>query len=209
MERPQQQDIDVAWVLDYKVKDTDVDIDFADRDSLLSVHQHICARINRKDGYEKHNTGVYFQPVPANPLTNVSNIDHTETATLGYFKIDCLNNSIYKGVRDEAHLNELLNREPEWDLLNHSEIVEKLYHINQYADLVRSMQPRSVEELAMLLAVIRPGKAHLRNQPWDKVRKDVWVKPTDDSYYFKKSHSVAFALAIVVQLNLMVEEAMK
>ena len=33
--------------------------------------------------------------------------------------------------------------------------------------------------------------------------KDVWVRPTDGSYFFKKSHAVAYAQAIVVQMNLM------
>ena len=32
--------------------------------------------------------------------------------------------------------------------------------------------------------------------------KEVWEKPTDGSYFFKKSHAVAYAQAIVVQMNL-------
>ena len=32
--------------------------------------------------------------------------------------------------------------------------------------------------------------------------KDVWVRPTDGSYLFKKSHAIAYAQAIVVQMNL-------
>jgi len=32
--------------------------------------------------------------------------------------------------------------------------------------------------------------------------QEVWVKPTDGSYFFKKSHAVAYAQAIVVQMNL-------
>ena len=187
---------------------TDVDIDLLDRDVLLEKLPHIVARIDREDGYVKHNTGVYFQPIPYDPVTNLATIDHKDAEELGYFKIDFLNNSVYKGVRDEEHLTELANAGPEWSLLDHAEVVENLFHIGNYAKLVNDMKPRSVSQLAMLLAVIRPGKAHLQNKSWDEVEKDVWVKPTDGSYYFKKSHAVSYSLAIVLQLNLLVEQAL-
>ncbi len=187
---------------------TDVDIDLLDRDVLLEKIPHIVARINRDDGYVKHNTGVYFQPVPYDPVTNLATIDHKDAEELGYFKIDFLNNNVYKGVQDEEHLVGLANTEPEWSLLDHEEVVENLFHIGKYAKLVKDMQPRSVSQLAMLLAIIRPGKAHLQNKSWEEVEADVWVKPDDGSYYFKKSHAHGYALAIVLQLNLMVEQAL-
>lgn len=188
---------------------TDVDIDVFDRDVLLKNLQHINARINRKDNYVKHNTGVYFQKIPYDPLTNIATIDHKDANDLGYMKIDFLNNSIYKGVRNESHLQELINIEPQWDLLQHADIVSKLAHIGDYADLVKQLAPDSISKLAMILAIIRPAKAHLKNKTWEEIEKEVWVKPKDDSYYFKKSHSFAFALSIMVQLNLMVETALK
>lgn len=187
---------------------TDVDIDLLDRDVLLEKIPHIVARINREDGYVKHNTGVYFQPIPYDPVTNLATIDHKDAEELGYFKIDFLNNSVYKGVRDEEHLTDLANAEPEWSLLDHEEVVANLFHIGNYAKLVKDMKPRSVSQLAMLLAVIRPGKIHLQNKSWEEVEADVWIKPTDGSYYFKKSHGHAYALVIIVQLNLMVEQAL-
>lgn len=188
---------------------TDVDIDVFDRDILLKDLKYIVARIEKAGEYTKHNTGVYFQPIPHDPLTNIATIDHKAANDLGYFKIDFLNNSVYKGVRDEAHLQELTDIEPQWDLLVHKEIVEKLVHVHNYSDLVARLMPNSIQQLAMILAIIRPAKAHLRNSTWEEIEQTVWEKPTDDSYFFKKSHAHAFALSIVVQLNLMVEEAMK
>jgi hypothetical protein len=41
---------------------------------------------------------------------------------------------------------------------------------------------------------------------WKDILKEVWVKPTDGSYFFKKSHAVAYAQAIVVQMNLIVRD---
>jgi hypothetical protein len=36
--------------------------------------------------------------------------------------------------------------------------------------------------------------------------KQVWVKPSDGSYFFKKAHAVAYAHAIVVHMNLICEQ---
>jgi DNA polymerase III alpha subunit len=66
------------------------------------------------------------------------------------------------------------------------------------------LKPRSIEELAMFLALLRPGKKHLVaiviEKGFQAVKNEIWVK-TEDAYYFKKSHAVAYAHAIVVQMN--------
>ena len=59
----------------------------------------------------------------------------------------------------------------------------------------------------MILAIIRPAKKHLMGKPFDEIEKTVWDKPSDGEYYFKKAHAIAFATAIVVQLNLICENA--
>jgi hypothetical protein len=64
------------------------------------------------------------------------------------------------------------------------------------------MRPRSVDQLAMVLAVIRPGKKHLVGQSWNKIAAEVWTK-TDDVYSFKRSHAIGYAMAIVLQMNKM------
>lgn len=185
----------------------DIDIDMKNRNDLLCHLRHVPASIQRKDKPEKHNSGVYFQPIPLNPLENVANIDHNRAAELGYFKIDLLNNSIYQKVESEDHLNALLEREPTWDMLEDPEIVKELFHLNNHVELTTKMKPMCIDHLAMLLALIRPAKSYLRYQPWDVVEKDVWKKEnTDSGYFFKKSHSYAFAMVIVVQLNLIREE---
>ena len=139
----------------------DVDIDMANRDLFLDAVNHIPASIRRDHGFEKHKTGVYFQPIPTFPLEGYSTIDHKQAEDEGYFKVDFLNNTIYQKVNNEAHLNKLLSSPPMWELLEHAEIVGQLYHINNYADIVKSYKPTSVEQLAMILAIIRPAKKHL------------------------------------------------
>lgn len=185
---------------------TDIDIDLPDRSKLLDTLPHIVARIDRDDGYTKHNTGVYFQDIPFDPVTNLATFDHKLAEELGYIKIDLLNNSVYKGVRDEKHLIELMNTEPMWSILEEKDIVEQLFHLGQHADLVTRLKPKSISQLAMILAIIRPGKAHLQQSSWEEIEREVWTRP-EEGYFFKKSHAYAFATAIVVQMNLMVERA--
>jgi len=183
---------------------TDIDIDCANRDDVLKKLKHRIGRINRDEGkYEKHNTGVYFQDIPFDPFTNIATIDHKEAEELGYFKIDLLNVHLYKDIKDNEQLQELVDREPLWELLEHKEIVEKLFHINKYYNLCKQHKPKSLEDLAMLLAIIRPGKAYLQGKDWETIRKDVWVKPTDGTYFFKRSHATGYGMAIIVQLNLL------
>jgi DNA polymerase III alpha subunit len=67
------------------------------------------------------------------------------------------------------------------------------------------MQPTSIEQLAAVLAMIRPAKRHLIGKDWSVVMKEVWTKPETNDYYFKKSHATAYAVAIVVQMNLICE----
>lgn len=181
----------------------DIDIDFADREDILSKIDH---RIAKLETGKKHNTGVYLTEIPHNPLTNLSTIDYKEAEQRGYFKVDFLNVSIYKGVKDEQHLNNLIEQEPIWDLLLVKEFTDQLFHLNGHSSILNETKPQSIEQLAAVLGMIRPAKRYLVGKPWDQVMQEVWVKPENDDYYFKKSHSISYALAIVVHMNLLCEE---
>lgn len=185
--------------------DFDVDIDCANRDRILKHMRHIPACVENDGKKTKHNTGVYFQNIPTDPLAGYAQIDHKTAESMGYFKVDFLNNYIYKDVKDISHLDCLVERDPMWELLEHFEIVEQLYHINRHYDIVRNYKPTSVMELAMILAIIRPAKRHLIGKTFDVISETVWDQPINGEYHFKKAHAVAFALAICVQLNLLVE----
>ena len=186
--------------------DFDVDIDMENRDNLLSVLKHVTGSIKRPGGMEKHNTGVYIQPIPHDPLTGLSNIDHKEAEALGYFKLDVLNNGVYKGISTEGELDDLCAMEPMWNLFGHKEIVEQLFHINNHYDIVSKHMPTNIEQLAMILAMIRPGKRYLVGKSWEDIESQVWLKPENDSYFFKKSHAFSYAMAIIVQLNKIVTD---
>ncbi len=184
----------------------DVDIDFFDRDGVLKLFKHTPATIEKEDKVEKHKTGVYFHAVPEHPVTGHASIDYKKAEDRGYFKIDMLNVNIYKHVKSEQELVELMIQDPDWDMLKDATVVEQLFHLNGHFKIVSQLEPRTIEQLAAVLAIIRPAKRHLMYRDWTDIMKEVWVRPSDGSYFFKKSHAVAYAQAIVVQMNLITRD---
>lgn len=181
----------------------DIDIDFRDRNEILNIIP--CINALRVD-LSKHPTGVYVQPIPHDPITNTATIDYKEAERRGYFKIDFLNVGLYKGIRDEAHLNALLNQEPLWELLLEESIVSQLFHLNGHLDILRKNPPTSVAQLAAVLGMIRPGKRYLIGKDWETIFQNIWTKSENGQYVFKKSHAHGYAIAIIVQLNLICEQ---
>ena len=184
----------------------DIDIDFADRTQALEKFKHVVAAIEEGSTFKKHNTGIYCTSVPYNPITGLSTIDYKAAEDRGYFKIDFLNVSIYEGVKDRAHLKQLMETEPLWDLLLQDDFVNLLFHVNGHGSILRQMEPKSIEELAAILAMIRPAKRYLIGKDWTTVMTEVWTKPENEEYFFKQSHATAYAVAIVVQMNLICEQ---
>jgi len=183
----------------------DIDIDFADRDAVLKHIRHIPASINRNNEWSKHNTGIYVNPIPSNTFTKLSNIDYITAEELGYIKLDLLNVHVYSLIKDENHLNEMIAHEPNWELLNDRSFVEKLIHIGNHYDLINRMPDpiTSIPRMAMFLSIIRPAKRHLIGLSWKEVAKTIWDKPSDDGYFFKKSHAVSYAQLVAVHMNLL------
>ena len=183
--------------------DSDIDIDFGDRDTLLKLIPHTRAAMRNVKPIRNHATGVYITDIPYDPVNNIASIDYTVAEKRGYFKLDLLNVHVYENVRDEQHLNELMV-EPDWSKLKDKSFVEILIHLNnQYYNLVKMPEPiDSIPRLAMFLAVIRPGKKHLIGLPWTEVAKTVWDKGTD-GYTFKKSHAISYSWLVAVHMNLL------
>ena len=184
----------------------DIDIDFADRTKILEHMDYVDAAIDRNGELVKHNTGVYVTNIGHNPITNMASIDHKKVEELGYIKLDLLNVHVYEDVRDEAHLEALMAKEPNWERLwTDSKFCEQVIHIGGDFKLLGEMKPDSIPRMAMFLSIIRPGKKHLQGEQWDEIAKTVWDKP-DEGYYFKKSHSISYAMLVQVHMNLLEEK---
>lgn len=185
---------------------TDIDIDVPNREEVLELFPHTIASNHSGIRPRHHNTGVYFHRVPEDPFTGRCSIDYQEAERMGYFKIDLLNVSIYKGVQDESHLDRLLEQEPAWELLEEKDFCDMVFHMRGHHDICQKMKPRDLVQLAAVLAMIRPAKRHLIGKDWSTVMKHVWTKPTNGEYAFKKSHAISYAMAVKLHMNLLVEQ---
>lgn len=182
---------------------SDIDIDFGNRDSVLEHIQHIPAAMRNVTPIRKHATGVYVTDIPYDSMNDMANIDYTVAESRGYIKLDLLNVFVYSAIKDEQHLIEMM-REPNWVKLYDKNFVEKLIHLsNHYSSIQKMPEPiNSIPRLAMFLALLRPGKKHLIGLSWKEVSNTVWDKGSD-GYSFKKSHAIAYAQLVVVHMNLL------
>jgi len=183
---------------------SDIDIDFADRNKILQIIKHIPASIQTDSAMTAHNTGVYVTKIPVNPMTGRSSIDYRAAEQRGYIKLDFLNVGVYSQVRSEQHLLELIERTPPWHKLYEPEFCKQLIHIGNHYDTLIAMPEavNTVPRLAMFLAIIRPGKRHLIGLPWQEVAKTIWDR-SRDGYYFKKAHAISYSQLVCVHMNLL------
>lgn len=182
----------------------DIDIDLADRDQLLALIPHIRARHTSGHQSVLHNTGIYATDIPYDPINDCAAIDYQSAEQRGYFKIDLLNQSVYRLVKNEAHLVDLMARVPNWSRLwQDPKWASQLVHVGNYTDLLQQMRPDSITRIAAFISVIRPGKAHLREQSWEVIFKSVWDGDDSRGFVFKKAHAVSYAHLVALHMNLL------
>jgi hypothetical protein len=186
----------------------DIDIDFADRTQLLELIQHTPARQLHQGQVRRHNSGVYVTDIPLDPVNRCAAIDYEAAEQLGYFKIDLLNMSVYQLIASPEHYATVTAQEPAWNRLwQDSEWAKQLAHVGNYTDLLTEMQPDSIPRMAAFISIIRPGKAHLKRQPWSTVFETVWDGDESRGYTFKKSHAVSYAALVALHMNLITPSA--
>jgi hypothetical protein len=186
---------------------SDIDIDFGDREKALSLLKHTPAGIIRDGKLIKHNTGVYVTDIPADPFVGCASIDHKAAEQRGYAKLDFLNVSLYTQIKSEEHLNNLMSQEVNWARIYDEDFCKRVMHIGNHHGVLMSMPEPvdSIPRMMMFLAIIRPGKRHLIGEKWSEIAKTVW-DPTDEGYTFKKAHSCAYAHLVAVHINLLCEQ---
>ena len=137
-------------------------------------------------------------------LKDVANFELNTTEELGYFKIDFLHLTIYSFFKSQAEINELLSKEPDWNILLVPSCQHKLFQLSNHGELLSKLKPKSIEELADVIALIRPGKRHLvplYEKSKQSARTLLWLKD-ESGYSFKKSHALGYAYVIWLQLHL-------
>lgn len=182
----------------------DIDIDFADRESILKLIDTTPARQIHQGQVRRHNSGVYATDIPWDPVNQCAAIDYETAEQLGYFKIDFLNMSVYQLIRDPAHYEQMLTQEPEWSRLwTDPEWAKQLVHVGNYTELLASMKPDSIPRMAAFISIIRPGKAHLQGKPWADVFESVWDGDSSQGFVFKHAHAIGYSALVALHMNLL------
>ena len=186
----------------------DIDLDFANRESILKLIDSVPARQLHQGQVRRHNSGVYVTDIPYDPVNQCAAIDYETAEARGYFKIDFLNMTVYNLVRSPEHYEQMLLQEPPWARLwTDLDWAKQLAHIGNYTGLLQSMKPDSIPRMAAFISIIRPGKAHLQNRTWVEVFESVWDGDDSKGYTFKKSHSISYAALVALHMNLLNQPA--
>lgn len=185
----------------------DIDIDTQSSFNAQTIFRHsVAASIVKNQKLSRHPCGTYFQKIPVDPVTNLSAIPFKEAEELGYFKVDFLHLTFLDNFKSKQQMRRLLKKEPNWALMQVPSVVAQLSHLSNYIDLVRRINPQSIQEIADILALIRPGKMYLLEaytRDRELVRDELYAKPKEkNAIWFKRSHSIAYAHNIVLQLHL-------
>ena len=182
----------------------DIDIDFANREHILQLIQHVPARQTVQQKTQQHNSGIYVTDIPWDPINQCAAIDYKIAERRGYFKIDFLNMGVYQLIADNDHYQNMLSAIPPWSKLwQDSNWASQLVHIGNYTELLKSMQPDSIPRMAAFISVIRPGKSHLQNRSWEEIFDSVWDGDDSKGYTFKKSHAISYAALVSLHMNLL------
>jgi len=162
------------------------------------------AMVLKEQSITAHPCGVYPQRMAFDPVTGLAAIPYDVAEDLGYLKVDFLHLSVYKHFQTRAEIDELLKKEPDWDLLRVPSHQEKLFQLSKHGQLLSDLKPRTVMEVADVMALIRPGKKEfigLYKKDREVARRILYAKD-DQGYAFKKSHALAYSYVIWLQLHL-------
>lgn len=182
----------------------DIDIDMKTTFDPTDIFNVVKASMVQNGVLKKHPCGAYFQGMAADPITGFAAIPHKEAEPEGFTKIDFLHLSVLDMFDNKQQIRKLIRTEPKWGLLLKSDVVVQLFQIGKHGDLVRQIAPKSIQELADCISIIRPGKIDLLDQYLEDregTREELY-QYEKGSYAYKKGHAIAYAMIIVLQLHL-------
>lgn len=182
----------------------DIDIDTPTSFNPTTLFPWTRACLVKEAELYPHPCGVYPQQIAVDALTKLSAVPYKDAEEMGYYKIDFLHLNIYDHFESREEIESLLAIEPNWDLLIDETAQKKLFQLSKHGDILNAVQPRCIEELADVLALIRPGKKQLvklYTAQREATRRILYAKD-ETGYSFKKSHAIAYAMVIILQLHL-------
>lgn len=180
----------------------DIDIDVPKHFKPESIMNAVKASAVREGELEQHNVGIYLQKMPQDPFTELAAIPYKEAEEMGFIKFDILHIDFLRNLNSKDELRALMRKEPNWKLLEDRVFVEQLFQIKNQFELIYKIKPKSIVELADIMCLIR--KKHLvdkyiRNKK--ATRPELYTKRGEGE--MRKAHAFAYALMIVVHMNLL------
>src|SRR5271167_460836 len=182
----------------------DIDIDLRTDFDPKSLFPWTRASLVKDEDLAQHPCGVYPQAIPEDGLTGLSAIPYKDAEQVGYLKIDFLHLQLYDNFKSREEIDALLATDPDWGLLTIPSEQVKLFQLSKHGDVLTAVKPKSIEDLADVLALIRPGKKQyvgLYKTQKEATRRLLYAKG-EDGYAFKKSHAIAYSMVIALQLHL-------
>lgn len=177
-----------------------------------------------KGEYQPHPAGVYFyKSVPA--FEGVALIDYKTMEKNNYQKIDILNNTYLDNITMEEFIHYITLIENESINWNDLWLYSTPYQLAKYPNILQDFKVSSVMDVAIVLALIRPGSLvnyekmkvymhtdKLLQKKDDNVKKilsDTYGIPVfeeqfkqlgydDGKYRYKKPHSIGYAYVLLI-----------
>ena len=133
----------------------DVDLDVSDRDKALASLRNYtqASQVNNEKVLVPHNTGIYFQKIPTDPVTKLAAFPYKEAEGIGYFKVDLIPNHVYDLIESNEELERLLDAPVDWEWFQDVRFFEaedrryQLTHLAKYHHLCVMYPPESVEDV--------------------------------------------------------------
>ena len=183
----------------------DIDIDISPKTKISKIFpEWPRASLVKDEKLHPHPCGYYQQEMAKDDITGLAAIPHNFAEDIGYVKLDFLNLNFYQSFSSRQEIEELLKEDPDWGLLLLPSVQGKLFQLAKHGELLNEVRPRSIDEIADVMALIRPGKRILLGlYKKDRIntRKMLYFKD-ETGFAFKRAHSYAYAMVVVLQLHL-------
>lgn len=206
-----------------KFSDLDLDIPAKESDTIRKGLLRATV-LNEKGDYQPHPAGVYFyKSIPS--FDGLSVLDYKTMEENHFQKIDILNNSYLDDITPDE-LNQYIQlieaEDIEWDRLWK---YNEPYQLGKYPGILREFKVSSVMDVAIILALIRPGSVSNYDKMKSFIHTDKLLKKKspeaqeilketygipifdeqfkklgkdDGKYRYKKPHSIGYAYVLLI-----------
>ena len=207
------------------MKFSDLDLDIPAKESDIIREGLLRATVlNERGEYQPHPAGVYFyNNIPS--YDGFSVLDYKTMEDNHFQKIDILNNSYLDDISSDElaeYIQIIEDEDIDWDKLWE---YTSAYQLGKYPGILREFKVSSIIDVAIILALIRPGSVSnydkmksfihtdkilaKKNDRVQKILKETYGIPVfdeqfkelgldDGKYRYKKPHSIGYAYVLLI-----------